>query len=142
MKNSQNIKKIFHEKKIFYTRLEFVKDFLFSLLDKIDKTYLGDNLMSVQTQKEHFEFCFDYTISKFNFEYIYLKKNPKLENILFLIFFKFYYDIKKSKKNTEDFKIRFSAILSYSDTKTETQIDTLLEIYGAFHESLGDYLIF
>lgn len=136
------IKKFYHEKKIFYIRLEVIKDFLFSLLDEVDKTYLGDNLMTITNKKEHFEYCLDVTIENFIQENIHLHRTIKLQNFLFGVFFKYYYDIKKTKNNRRDFKMRISNILSYSLSKKESQLDEIHTYYTVFDESLGDFLIF
>lgn len=138
----KKVKKYYHEKKIFYIRLELIKDFLFSLLNITERTFLGDDLMTIQNKKEHLEYCLDVTVSSFEKENIFFKKSPKLTTFLFDIFFQYYYDIPKSKKNIEDFKIRISNILSYSHTKTDTQLKEMSKYYQHIIGNIGDFLVF
>lgn len=140
--DNKKVKKFYYEKKIFYIRLELIKDFLFSLLDVVERTYLGDKLMTIANKKEHFEYCLDETILKFKGENIHINRVLKLQNFLFGVFFKYYYDVKKTKKNIEEFKMRVSNILSYSMIKKESHLLEINEYYKVFNESLGDFLIF
>lgn len=139
---SKEIIKIYNEKKIFYPRLEIIKDFLFLLLDEIEKTYLGDELMKIQNMKEHFHYCFNKTINEFSKENINIHGNKSLEVFLFDICFKYYYDTSKTKNNIENFKMRLSILMTYSTTKKASQINELLLYYKHFNENLGDFLIF
>lgn len=140
--NEKEIIKFYHEKKIFYTRLELIKDFLFCLLETVDKTFLGDELMTIQNKKEHFEYCLNYTIEIFKSEEVNVTNSDELKNFLFDVFFKYYYDSKKTKKNIEDFKIRISVMLTYSLSKKRTQLDEMKKYYEVFSKNLGNYLIF
>lgn len=138
----KEIIKFYHEKKIFYVRLEFIKDFLFYLLDTVDLTYLGDDLMTIQNKKEHFEYSLNKTIVGFKDLGLAIDNNIELESFLFDIFFKFYYDTKKTKKNIENFKIRINIMLTYSITKKPAQLIEMVNYYDIFEKSLGSYLIF
>jgi hypothetical protein len=138
----KEIIKFYHEKKIFYVRLEFIKDFLFYLLDVVDRTFLGDDLMTIQNKKEHFEYCLDYTTEQFKSEKITINSDVDFNNFLFDVFFKYYYDTKKTKKNIEDFKIRLNVMLSYSLTKKKAQLEEMDKYYEIFSKNLGNYLIF
>lgn len=138
----KEILKIYHEKKIFYVRLELIRDFLFYLLDIVDRTYLGDDLMTIQNKNEHFKYSVDKTVKFYDTLDINFNITDGLLNFLFDIFFKYYYDTKKTKKNIFEFKSRLSLILCYSLRKKESQVKELVTYYDMFHISLGDYLIF
>ena len=95
--------------------------------------------MIISNKKEHFEFCLLETISYFNERRIYIEKTIKLQNFLFGVFFKYYYDVKKTKKNITDFQIRISNILSYSLLKKESHLEEIEQYYVIFDESLGNF---
>lgn len=136
------VKTFYRQKKIFYVRLELIKDFLLSLLDKIDRTYLGDDLMKSSNQREHFCWCLDFTIKLFENEDIRVQKTQKLEDFLYDLFLKYYYNLKKTKTNLEDFKIRLCSLLSYSMAKKDTQLEEIAIYNHIFNQSMGDYLLF
>ena len=140
--NEKEIIKFYHEKKIFYPRLEFIKDFLFYLLDTIDRTYLGDDLMTIQNKKEHYQYCINKTKDLFKGQNICINDSEDFDTFLFDVYFKFYYDSKKTKKNIEEFKMRISMILNYSLSKKQSQLDEMALYYNYFHKNLGNYLIF
>jgi len=140
--SEKEIIKFYHDKKIFYIRLELIKDFLFSLLSIVDRTFLGDDLMTIQNKKEHFEYCLHKTIEQFKPENISITESEDLKCFLFDVFFKYYYDTKKSKKNIEDFKIRINTILTFSLSKKNAQLNETEKFYTIFSKNLGNYLIF
>jgi hypothetical protein len=45
-------------------------DFTNSIIQKMIKTYLGDNLMSEEDKKKHFDWCWNSVLEDFNKEYI------------------------------------------------------------------------
>ena len=87
--------KTFYDKKVFYVQNEFIKDFLFFLLDKIEKTYLGDEIMKTENKREHFEWCMDEAVSNFKKEEIYINISKDFISKLFDIFNMYYYSLKK-----------------------------------------------
>jgi len=140
--DNNKLKNLYTKKKIFYIRLELIKDFLFSLLDNIERTFLGDDLMSITNKKEHLEYCVDLVINSFEAENIHIKKDKKFLTFIFNIYFPNYYDAPKTKKTFEEFKIKISNTLSYSETKSEASFKDLAQYYEIFNESLGDFLAF
>jgi hypothetical protein len=133
----KNAIKLYFEKKIFYTQTEFIKDFLLTLLDKVERTYLGDEIMTVDNKKDHFGWCIDDTIKLFAKEEIHLNSDKFLKEKLFEIFNKFYYNLKKNKNTLEDIKLRFINTLNTSQARTTTQIEEVVWYCNLFNTYLG-----
>lgn len=133
----KNAIKLYFEKKIFYTQTEFIKDFLLSLLDRVERTYLGDEIMNVDNKKDHFGWCIDDTIKLFSKEDIHLNSDKFLKEKLFEIFNKFYYNLKKNKNTLEDIKLRFINTLTPSQAKTTNQIEEVVWYCNLFNTYLG-----
>lgn len=135
-------KKYFHEKNIFYVRLELIKDILFSLIDIIDRTYLGDHLMNPKDNKEHFNYCLDVVISNLKDENIHIRKDKELHVFLYDEFQKEYYSLQKSKKMVLGIKKDYSKLFSYSSNKSTTVLKDLTNYYDIFNKNIGDFLAF
>lgn len=130
--------KTFYEKKVFYVQNEFIKDFLFFLLDKIEKTYLGDEIMKIENKREHFEWCMNETVSNFKNEEIYISVSKDFLSKLFDIFNMYYYSLKKTRNTVEDLKIRFTNIFNSSLSKTPAQIEETVWYVNLFTSHMGN----
>jgi hypothetical protein len=131
--------KTFYEKKVFYVQNEFIKDFLFFLLDKIERTYLGDEIMSPQQiKKEHFEWCVNETVLNFKNEEIYVNTSKDFISKLFDIFNMYYYSLKKNRNTAEDLKIRFTNIFNSSLSKNPGQIEETVWYVNLFISHMGN----
>ena len=135
----KNTIKNYYEKKIFYVQMEFIKDFLFSLLDKVDRTYLGDDIMKEENKKEHFEWCLNEIIKNFERENIIIHNTPNLNKNLLEVFNKYYYSVKKSKNTLDNFKIRLGN-LNLLPGKTGSQIEEIVWYHKLFYSNIG-YII-
>jgi hypothetical protein len=130
--------KTFYEKKVFYVQNEFIKDFLFYLLDKIERTYLGDEIMSIENKRDHFEWSMKETVSNFKKEEIHVNISKDFINKLFDIFNMYYYSLKKNRNTVEDLKIRFTNIFNSSISKTPAQIEETVWYVGLFTSHMGN----
>lgn len=130
--------KTFYDKKVFYVQNEFIKDFLFFLLDKIEKTYLGDEIMKTENKREHFEWCMDEAVSNFKKEEIYINISKDFISKLFDIFNMYYYSLKKNRNTVEDLKIRFTNIFNSSISKTPAQIEETVWYVNLFTTHMGN----
>ena len=130
--------KTFYEKKVFYVQNEFIKDFLFFLLDKIEKTYLGDEIMKIENKREHFEWCMDETVLNFKREEIHINISKDFISKLFDIFNMYYYSLKKNRNTVEDLKIRFTNIFNSSISKTPAQIEETVWYVNLFTTHMGN----
>ena len=111
-------------------------DFLVSLFDLIEETYLGvDVLQMEEDQKNHFIWCWDKTIENFNKEKIYFKERGNHYEYLWNFFLEAYYYTK-----IEGVTIRISEyfykLFSFEHRKSRSELDMLTEIYKMFEQNL------
>jgi hypothetical protein len=123
---------------IKYEKCELYSDFVQSLLRIIFDTYLGDDVTSIEGQIKHFKWCWDKNISNFKKEGIHFEN----EN-LYHYFLEFTLEVFYSSpdKNPMDFKDKgvlkiWYYIFDYNKTKSNSDMDTLIEIYKIFEQSL------
>lgn len=135
--------KFYHEKEIFYARLELIKGFLFHLLDIIDRTYFGDYIMTTKNKKEHFDYSLNRAIEQYSNQLnIQLNNSTTFSEMLFNLFFKNYYDNKKTRNSIDEFKFKITSLFNHTDNKEVYQLEEINRYYTIFHKNIGDYLIF
>lgn len=136
--NKKDIETIFKINQVTNQKCELLIDFIQSLLKKITTTYMGDDLMSEEDQKKHFNWCWDSVLSDFKLEFIFFNKRGMLyEFFSYLILESFYKEMDKSEKNVE--KTLYSIINSfnYKKIKTKSEIDNFLDLYKIFNKSFN-----
>lgn len=111
-------------------------DFLVSLFDLIEETYLGvDVLQMEEDQKNHFIWCWDKTIENFKKEKIFFKERGNHYEYLWNFFLEAYYYTK-----IEGVTIRISEyfykLFSFEHRKSRSELDMLTEIYKMFEQNL------
>ena len=108
-------------------------DFSESLYDLIISTYLGDDVMSEKNIKEHFNWCWKKTIDSFKKEKLNFE-NKELYTYFFVLFQEAYYD--ENDKNDVNFLLQFwKDIFNYSKIKTNSEVESFLELYKIFDKS-------
>lgn len=121
---------ISHEKLILF------HDFLMSLYDLIEDTYLGSDVMIEEKhQKEHFTWCWNKTIENFKKE----KISFSVEGYYYDYFWNFFYEAFYLSK-IDEVKIKipdyFKILFDFNHVKTRSEIDVLTEIYKIINEAL------
>ena len=111
-------------------------DFLVSLYDLIEETYLGTDVLKMEEdQKNHFIWCWNKTIESFNKEKIYFKEKGSHYEYLWNFFLEAYYYTK-----IEGVTIRipeyFYKLFSFEHRKSRSELDMLTEIYKMFEQNL------
>lgn len=117
-------------------KLNLFHDFLISLYELIENTYMGSDIMVNNIdQKNHFDWCWNKTIENFTKEKIYFKER----GILYEHFWEFFLDafyLTKIKNDpiriTEFFRILFDL----SHIKTNSELEIMTEIYRLFDQNL------
>ena len=117
-------------------RIELFHDFLASLYELIDQTYLGPELFDIEeNQKNHFTWCWDKTIENFSKEKIYFKERGNHYEYLWNFFLEAYY-----YNQLDGVKIRiqeyFTILFDFNYRKTRSELDMLTEIYKIFEQNL------
>lgn len=116
--------------------VELYQDFVVSLLDLIDMTYLGDDVMSEETtQSSHFNWCWERTIENFRLENIRFTKNGE-HHTYFLKYSKdlFYNNKEKTPNMMAGILDFWRRVLCMSTIKTRSEYDLFKDVY----QLLGD----
>jgi len=121
-----------------YEKCELYSDFVQSLLMLTFDTYMGDDIMAVDDQIKHFNWCWNKVVENFKLEGVLFNSNKLYDYFLEFMLEVFYsYDNKKRFDYTDKglLKIWYD-IFDYDKIKTQADMDTLIEIYGIFEKSL------
>lgn len=136
--SKESISIIYASNNIKYEKCELYGDFVQSLLMLAFDTYMGDDVMSVEDQINHFKWCWDKVIENFKEEGIYFKNIKLYDYFLEFMLEVFYtYDGKQLYDYTDNGILKiWNDIFTYDKSKTQADIDTLIEIYNIFEKSL------
>ena len=117
-------------------KTELFYDFLSSLYDLIENTYLGGDVLNLEDdQRNHFTWCWDKTINNFNREKIYFKERGGSYDYFWNFFLEAYYFTK-----LDDDKTRIPEYLrklfDFKHKKSRSELDMLTEIYKLLDQNL------
>jgi hypothetical protein len=117
-------------------KMELFHDFLISLYELIENTYLGsDVLLNENDIKGHFKWCWDKTIEDFNKEKIYFKNRGTCHEYFWNFFLEaFYFNKMENKKIRIDEYINKLFDISY--IKNRSELDVVTEIYRLLDQNL------
>lgn len=113
-------------------------DFTHSLFDLVTTTYLGDEIMSDSSIKEHFEWCWKKTVDSFKKEKITINSDSLHSYFSILFLESFYNEIDKSEKNVNKLLEFWKDIFTYSTTKTRSELEAFIDLYKIFDKSLSN----
>jgi hypothetical protein len=117
-------------------KTELYYDFLISLLDIIEETYLGnDVLLSQQDIQNHFTWCFDKLITNFQKENIIFKERGPHYEYLWLFFYEAFY-ITDSEGGIIRIREYFYKLFNFNYRKTRSELDMLTEFYKMLDQNL------
>jgi hypothetical protein len=108
-------------------RTELFYDFVLSLYELVESTYMGPELLSAQVdQKNHFNWCWDKLISDLEKESIFLRERGEHHDYFWLFFQEAFYinDI-----NSFRIKEYFHKLFTFDYKKTRSELDILTEMY-------------
>lgn len=136
--SKESVTVLFAANNIKFEKCELYGDFVQSLLMCVFDTYLGDDITNYDSQLIHFKWCWDKTVANFLKEGIEIE-NPKLYNYFLEFTQEVFYSYKEKKPfdytDKGILKI-WSEIFDFTKTKTNSDVDTLIEIYTIFEKSL------
>jgi hypothetical protein len=110
-------------------KIELFHDFLISLHEIIEETYLGpDVLEDPNDQINHFGWCWDKTINNFNKERIFFKETGKHKDYFTNFYVEAFYipSIEGVVKKIPEY---FNKLFSFQHRKSRSELDILAEIY-------------
>jgi hypothetical protein len=117
-------------------KTELFHDFLSSLYELMEETYLGADVMDNETdQKNHFTWCWDKVIKSFELERIYFKERGQTFDYFWNFFLEaFYYN--KIDENINRIKEYFYILFDFEHKKSRSELDMLTEIYKLLDQNL------
>ena len=117
-------------------RGDLLLDFIESILNKVVRTYLGDDIMSDYDREKHFDWCWDSLLKDFSKEHIFFNKKGDLYNYLQSFFNEIFYDeVNKEDKSFEKTLYFILNSFNYKKIKTKSEIDNYLDLYKIFNKS-------
>lgn len=134
----ESIEFLYEANNIKFERCELYSDFVQSLLQLVFNTYMGDEHTNLENQFKHFEWCWDKNIKNFEEEGIFFN-NKKLYTYYLEFVFEVFYsnpDKENYEENEKGILRTWNDIFNYTGIKTNSDIDTLIEIYKIFDQSL------
>lgn len=120
---------------IIREKTELFHDFVLTLYEIIDETYLGpDVIVTEQEQKNHFLWCWKKNLENFEKESIKFKETGQHQDYLWNFFYEAYY----LNDNGSDNRIKeyFNKLFQYNFRKTRSELDMLTEIYKILESSI------
>ena len=123
---------------IRFEKCELYSDFVQSLLRIAFDTYLGDEVTDIEQQVKHFKWCWDKNISNFAKEGLVFERQQLYHYFLEFMLEVYYSSAEKNTSKVMDkniLKLWFN-IFDYNRSKSNSDVDTLIEIYTIFEKSL------
>lgn len=117
-------------------KTDLFRDFVISLYNIVDETYLGEDVMYDEVdQKNHFNWCWKKVIGNFSHEKIFFKENGDHYEYFWNFFLEAYYYNKIGKNIIRIFEY-FEKLFDFKHRKTRSELDMLTEIYKLFDQNL------
>jgi len=133
----ESIMVLYDANNIRYDRVQLFNDFVQSLLSIVFDTYMGDDVTSVEQQIDHFQWCWNKNIDNFTKEGIVFKSITLYDYFLAYILEIFYLSDKKTLGISErTAKKLWLELFDYDKPKTNSDVDTFIEIYHLMESSL------
>lgn len=132
----KHAEQLYRSYNIIPERLELYLDFIESLISLVFDTYPGRDVCNLEDEKNHFNWAWNKVISNFKKENINFDVNDAvlksyLEAYLGDNFYK-----NDSEVEKEIYVLFWKQLLSYSQIKTRSDIDSMVDIYKMFERNL------
>jgi hypothetical protein len=133
----ESIMVIYDANNVTFQKCELYGDFVQSLLRIVFDTYMGDDVTDLVGQTKHFKWCWEKNIQSFNYEGFNFQDNKLYDYFLEFMLEVFYTSEKKGLDymDANTIKLWFD-IFDYSKIKTNSEMDTFIEVYKIFENSL------
>ena len=122
---------------IIREKSELYYDFISSLLNLIDETYLGSDIISSQEDTtNHFMWCFNKIISNFEHERIkFAPISTTAYDYLWFFLYKGYYSSDIDDK-VDILLEYFKYLFDYNMVKTPSELESFMDFYKIFDQNL------
>lgn len=122
---------------IKFDRCELYGDYVQSLFRLVFETYMGDDVMNVDSQVNHFKWCWKKNVENFYNEGVRID-SLKLYDYFLQYMLEVFYSLEKKPIDYVDrvsLKL-WGEIFDYSRIKTNSEMDTFIEVYKIFEKSI------
>ena len=117
-------------------KTELFYDFLTSLYELVDSTFLGPDVLNTERdQKIHFEWCWDKTIQNFEKEKIYFKERDRSYDYFWNFFLEAYY-FNKIDNDSVRIPEYLTILFDFKHKKSRSELDILTEVYKLLNQNL------
>ena len=117
-------------------KTELFYDFLVSLHELIEKTFLGEDVIKTEDiQRNHFTWCWDKAVDSFSKEKIYFKERGNAYEYMWNFYLEAYY-YPKNLDNTIKIPEYFYILFDFIHRKTRSELDMLTELYKLLEQNL------
>lgn len=136
--SQENIQMLYSLNDIKIEKCELYSDCIQSLLRLAFDTYLGDDITDREHQIKHFKWCWDRNYDNFKKEGLSFDNTTRIYEYFLEFMLEVYYSLPE--KEGMDYSERnilklWYVIFDYNRGKTNSDIDTLIEIYTLFNNS-------
>lgn len=117
-------------------KIQLFYDFLTSLYELVNETYLGpETTQTEEDKKNHFTWCWDKTIESFNKEKIYFKDRGDHHDYFWSLFFEAYYMVSDNGSISKIPEYLFK-LFDFKHIKSRSELDILTELYKLLNLNL------
>lgn len=135
--SKESVMVVYDANGIKFEKCELYGDFVQSLFMMVFDTYMGDDVTNINEQIEHFNWCWNKNVLNFREEGMCFEGGKLYEYFFAYMIEVFYPSKKKPEDYTDKTSLRlWSEIFDYNRSKTNSDIDTFIEIYKIFENSL------
>ena len=124
---------IYNSNNVIYERSDLYLDFILTLDDLIETTYLGHDMLNHKDRINHYNWCYNKTCDLLNTKTIKFNDNDSVYVYLLDNYLESFYD--DSNKVVIHMKKIWEHIFDYNVKKSTPEINTYLNIYKAFEIS-------
>jgi hypothetical protein len=129
---------LYNANNINLEKCELYNEFIQSLIFLVYDTYMGDDITNEKEQKNHFNWCWSKNIENFEKEG-FIFNSLKLKSYFLEFMLEVYYPITKKEENKtalDNIIKLWVYIFDYNNNKSKSDMDTLIEVYKMFENSL------
>jgi hypothetical protein len=129
---------LYNANNINLEKCELYNEFIQSLIFLVYDTYMGDDITNEKEQKNHFNWCWGKNVENFEKEG-FIFNSLKLKNYFLEFMLEVYYPITKKEENKmalDNIIKLWVYIFDYNNSKSKSDMDTLIEVYKMFENSL------
>jgi len=127
---------IYNSNNIVYERSDLYLDFILTLDDLIETTYLGHDMMGDKDRINHYNWCYNKTCSLVNTENIQFEDNDVVYVYLLDNYLESFYDDNNSV--VIHMKKLWEYIFNYNVKKSTMEINTYIDLYKSFETSFQE----